>query len=94
MVGSGYDMKLRWSYCMETFKTVRVGDIYFELETGRRRRVRSIGTHGLFVSFDEWYNDEWIMNTNPERMEVVLTNLENFVIIPDTEAARLFYDKK
>lgn len=73
---------------------VRVGDTYFEVGSGRRKRVKAISRHGLFVVMEDWFVDEWILNTNPERMEVVLTQLHNLVLIPDTEAARLFYDKK
>lgn len=73
---------------------VKIGDEFFEKDTGRLFRVLFISTHGEFITLQEQFLGEWIMVCNPERSEQFITRIKKFELIPATEAVKLLYDKK
>lgn len=73
---------------------LRVGDEFFEPETGRLIKVMAISPHGEFVSLYELYEATWIVVMNPVRTKDIIYRVKRFELIPNTEAGRLFYAKE
>lgn len=72
-------------------RALKVGDEFFEPSTGREYKITIIKNY--FFMWDIKYKDEWIKVLIPQPIEYILLEIKQQKLVPNTEAARLFYDK-
>lgn len=77
--------------------TFKVGDQFFNTENGMTYRITSVSKHGSFILWESCHfsnPDLWVPIMNPARVEELEHALKFKVLLPDTGANRLLYDKR
>ena len=72
---------------------VLVGEEFFKPSECAIYRVKTVSKYEEFIVVETIRpgEKEWVLTMNPIRMSDFINDLKNRVIIPNTEAGRLFY---